>query len=227
MSRQPFLEMPLHLLRIVLSDLDCMDSLAAAILSHSSFYVAFSEDSTNIISRILGNQIPVDLLPYSIAVYEATRIDHCNSDHIMKLLLRFFSEISPPSQDVLRLEHLEPAAAKVISKTHSIVEHFSHDFVKKTLPLTRNKLGLYRPDYSQASAGEVFRIRRALYRFQLYCNLQAGGKQRDTSSLYQQYFFFGLFSPWVNEQLACIHDYLEQVLSSGTLLTPLIPLFSP
>lgn len=228
MSRQPFLEMPVHLLSMVLSDLDGMQTLGSAILSHPSFYAAYKERSTNIITRIVQNQIPLDLMPYAISVYEATRVDYRNPDDVMNLLLRFFSDVALPPSLMLLPRHLEPAAAHLISKTHSAVEQFSSDFVDDILPLAQDQLGLGRPNYDQASADEIFRIRRAFYRFQLYCNLtfrdqsdlRRSKRQRANLHSYLQIYFFGYFSPWVNEQLACIHDYLERVLSIGTLLHP-------
>jgi hypothetical protein len=33
--------------------------------------------------------------------------------------------------------------------------------------------------------------------------------------MYLDIFLFGPFSPWINEQLACVHDYLEEVLSKA------------
>jgi hypothetical protein len=220
--------MPVHLLSMVLSDLDGMQTLGSAILSHSSFYAAYKEQSRNIITRIVQNQIPLDLIPYAIAVYKATQVDHRNLKEVKLLLIRHFSDEALLPRSMLQPEHLEPAVAHLLSKTHSAVERFSHDFVDDTLPLTRDQPGLYRPNHNQASPSEVFRIRRALYRFQLYCNLsfrderdlRRDKEQRETLFHYQQRFLFGLFSPWVNEQLACIHDYLERVLSIGMSLPP-------
>jgi len=220
--------MPVHLLSLILSDLDGMQTLGSAILSHSSFYAAYKEQSTAIIHRIVQNQIPLDLIPYAIAVYRATQVDHHNSKDVKSLLARHFDNIALPPSLMLRPEHLEPAVAHLISKTHSAVERFSHDFVDDTLPLTQDQLGLHRQNYNQASTSEIFRIRRALYRFQLYCNLtfrdqsdlRRSKQQRANLDSYLRLNYFGYFSPWVNEQLACIHDYLERVLSVGTNLPP-------
>jgi hypothetical protein len=55
-----------------------------------------------------------------------------------------------------------------------------------------------------------------MYRYLLYCNLFRSDTPLDRGlespiTLY----FFQKFSPWVNEQLACVHDYFERVLSRG------------
>lgn len=227
MSQPLFLEMPVHLLTAILSNLDSMQSLGSAILSHSSLYAAFKEQSTNIIYRIVQNQIPSDIIPYATAVYKASQVDNRNPDDVGRILRRFFFNNVYPSGLVEHLPtDLDPAVAHALSKTHSVIDHFARGFVDDTLPLTRNQLGLYRPNYNQASMTEIFRIHRALYRFQLYCNLRL----RDQSDLCraskheialnsQTAFFFQVFSPWVNEQLACIHDYLERELSIGTFPT--------
>ncbi|KAI0385011.1 hypothetical protein F5Y04DRAFT_292552 [Hypomontagnella monticulosa] len=57
---------------------------------------------------------------------------------------------------------------------------------------------------------EIVRVERALYRFQLYCNLFREGepdhqKQRDV--------YFSYFSAWENEQLACVHDLLVRMVA--------------
>lgn len=225
MLGQSLLDLPLHVLTEVLSYLDSIPSLGSAILSHSALYAAYKEQSTNIIECIVLNQIPSDLMPYAVATYDATRVNHRSLDDIVNLLRNYFSDVAPSRHFVLRLEHLEPSAAHLISKTHCAVLHFSNAFIADTLPLTRRRLGYHRSSYARASTIELFRIRRALYRFQLYCNLTFRGEndlrrdreQRLTIYRYQSRFF-NYFSPWVNEQFACIHDFLERVLSTCKLL---------
>lgn len=112
--------------------------------------------------------------------------------------------------------------ASTISKTYGHVEYFCECFVRERLPLMHKLMGRHpNPQDSRPSQMELFRIRRALYRFQIYCNLNfrdvvdfhPGRWVREMRNYRLGRYFFNPFSPWVNEQLACVHDYLEEVLS--------------
>ncbi len=106
-----------------------------------------------------------------------------------------------------------------LDSMHAMVEWFTRDFARDTLPLVGKELGLERPGEMVLSADETFRIHRAMYRFQMYCNLfyksPPATAQEWWFGLGLRKYFFGRYSPWVNEQLACIHDYFERVLSRG------------
>lgn len=59
------------------------------------------------------------------------------------------------------------------------------------------------------------RYEREFYRFELYCNLYHDFKTPVMSLEEQRVFFFSNFSPWENEQLTCVHDYLIRLLAPG------------
>ena len=117
--------------------------------------------------------------------------------------------------------------AGAISRTHTMVQYFTRAFLRDTA-LGPPVLGLQRPDWTTASADEEFRIQRAMYRFQMYCNLfrdvNRDRKSRlDFSGTLSS--FFENFPPWANEQLGCINDYFERVLSRGRSSGPPVPSF--
>jgi hypothetical protein len=91
---------------------------------------------------------------------------------------------------------------------HSIVQSFCDKFAAAAFEK------LYENDNHAAgvlSSDENFRIMRALYRAELYWELfgrESGGLVSNLGN-----GFFDRHSPWVNEQLACIHDFLERELS--------------
>ncbi|KAG5806140.1 hypothetical protein H9Q74_009496 [Fusarium xylarioides] len=82
------------------------------------------------------------------------------------------------------------------------------------------------------SPGENYRISRAFYRFQIHRNLFLDKEEEiDLFSSYDddededsssdselKKLFFDRHSPWVNEQLACVYDFLETRLT-GVMLT--------
>lgn len=225
MSTHAFLRMPLHLLSMVLSHLDSIQSLRSAILSHSSLYIGFKENPDRIISDILNGQMSPETMVYAIAAYKANSIDSGDKEQIEDFLMRWFDFAGPdaPGEYYITPGELDPSVASALSRTHTVVQHFTRDLVQDTLPLSREELGLERSDHTRASPSEVFRIHRALYRFQVYCNLffrdekdfRPDRERRSALCALLHVYFFGLFSTWVNEQLACVHDYLERVLSRG------------
>lgn len=56
---------------------------------------------------------------------------------------------------------------------------------------------------------ELYRKHRAFYRFKIYCNLFRARKPPTFNVYKHQGVFFSKFSPWENELLGCIHDYLS------------------
>lgn len=251
-----FLELPLHLLSTILTKLECMQSLGAAILSHSSIYAAFHDDAKHIAQCILRTQIPAELMHYAAAAFESSLND--NSDRRMGLVLlgkafngQFRPENGPPFQrwcldwmfdhslsgdgvraifarsstwDIPEYDALDAnTIASMFSKTHAVVEHFCSRFLAERLPLWQGLRGQLHPGNECPSEKEVFRIKRALYLFQIYCNMnfphgsgfETSEEARDIQAQYVKCYILGSFSPWVNEQLACVHDYLEEVLSTS------------
>lgn len=228
MTDPPLLRMPLHLLSLVLALLDSTPTLASAILSHSSLYAAFDEDRDRIIRSILRNQISPELMVYAFPTYLSTLPSFDPHDlektrSFLRLHIERVFEFRLPVQPDLWTNPgpVDIHLATTLSRRQVVIEKFTRDFVQDTLPLRRAELGLpLDDDRNLASDAEVFRIHRAMYRYQLYCNIfrhtcnvQQLGRWGTSLALY----FFAQFSPWVNEQLACIHDYFERVLSRGTV----------
>ncbi len=228
MATPPFLRMQLHLFTMVLSNLDNIQSLGSSILSHFSLYSAFEENPNTVIYDILRNQMSLEEMIYAMATYEASSVEPRNTARAEDLLQRWFNFMGPEARWFYRLYpgKLKPSVAGAISRKHTTIQYFGHDFVKETLPLISEELGLERPDYIHVTANEVLRIHRALYRFQINCHLffhddkdfrPDRERRRDLCDTMHG-DFFGPFSPWLNEQLVCIHDYLERVLSRGKIL---------
>ncbi len=178
MSTQLILQMPLHLLSIVLSYLDSALTLGSAILSYSSLYAAFKENPDRIMSDILTSQISPETMIYALAAYEVRSIYGTSLRQIEKFLCERLDFDRPQAirRYCIRPGELDPSVAGTLSRTHTIIQYFAQDFVRDTLPLTRGQLSLERSDCSRASTSEIFRIHRALYRFQLYCSLCRRGE---------------------------------------------------
>jgi hypothetical protein len=236
----PFLRMPLHLLTLILSELDDMQSLGSAIRSHRLLYAAYQDDTNTVLKSIIRRQIPPSLMRYAVAAYDAHHTNRDDKEALSGLVVGLLSRRDrrgrPLQESFLkhRIEDKTGAAALAasLSRTHSVIQYFCRRFLADTLPLAPEVFGPARSPSAEASADEIFRTCRALYRFQIYCNVgfhdnHNGEPGRDLSQGWssvlrecQEHTHFQAFSPWVNEQLGCIHDYLERVLSRGLSSMP-------
>lgn len=234
-TQPTFLQLPLHLVGQILTQLDDLQTLDSAILSHPLLYASYKDlGATTVLLSIVRNQIPQDVMPYAIMAYKAQTVD---LRHAYTLATRAFFRRSqrdfldkyvqyslPREKDAYTV----PSFAAALIKTHSAVQYFCNRFIQDVLPLAPQCIA---PDSARLSptapsSTEVYRIQKALYRFQVYCNLRVRQESeledgtdvgavhmRERDSLFHIQHLFSESSPWVNEQLACIHDYLERVLS--------------
>lgn len=113
-----------------------------------------------------------------------------------------------------------PDALRVDEFYHHVT-FFATSFASSTLSKLPVVDGHGNPQ-APLSPNEWRRIEGNLYRFELYCNLfrnhrpkfrQTGLMAADEE---QRDLFFKMYSPWENEQLACIHDFLWRQLSIRT-----------
>lgn len=249
-----FLVMPLHILGMILSRLDDMQFLGSAIFSHSLWYAAYQDDALGILKSILRNQIPANLMRYAIFAHDVrygffahgVRRMPAKEEKVWDGLRSEFITAGYDTPDGTTCQESflnelvnQPRAqtlAATLSKTHSVVQHFCRQFLSDTLPLAPKALGSFRSGSAAVSADEIFRVCRALYRFQIYSShlgLREDGDHQDERATDVNPRWsdnlvgcvacehFECFSPWVNEQLACMHDFLERKLSIGSFRNPL------
>lgn len=235
-TQPTFLQLPLHLVGQILTQLEDLQTLGSAILSHPLLYASYKDlGATRVLLAIVRNQIPQDVMPYAIMAYKAQTVD---PRHAYTLTTRAFFRRSQRDfldkyvrYSLLREKNADavPSFAAALTKTHSAVEYFCNRFIHDVLPLAAQCVAPDSAHFSPTapSSTEVYRIQKALYRFQVYCNLSArqeselqggtdvgAGRLRESRiSLQGIQHFFSQSSPWVNEQLACIHVYLERVVS--------------
>ncbi|KAK7415146.1 hypothetical protein QQX98_006090 [Neonectria punicea] len=206
--------LPLHLISDILCMLGNIKHLPAALLSNRIFYTAYL-DTPSLAVDILRLQLPDDLLTLALAAHASQKsirekygVDTTQflTECYDKPFNALGGQFHLPLDDALRISRLNDALAQLRG-----------DFCATTL---RKLYGLSRDDPMAAalSAGELYRVSRALYRFQIYGNLFLERDEACKPSPAQKALFFGRHSPWVNEQLACIYDYLETRLT-GVMLT--------
>ena len=197
-----------------LPDVTSAKSLA---LISSSFYHTFLDAQSVLLTQVLQNEITTNLLHGAFAASKASRIPLWTKQAVRGFLDEYFGDFNPHKSQKWKLSE-----ALHMSRVHSCVEFFAAEFASAAL--SRNPTA--RGSNAAPSAAEMIRIKRILYRFELYCNLfrkphhdrmirgerncliQPSPFEKEE----QRDVFLDMFSPWENEQLGCIHDHLiEQI----------------
>jgi hypothetical protein len=166
--------------------------------------------------EVFGRQVKAGLLPHVMAVIEASRFpDPYNGASIQVLLTILYDE---PAQLAARLESMSLADLLQIGQTHVAIEGLVNDFANMAWACSLQD----EPDLSSdlvLSPGEHFRFCCAFYRTELFFRLFRGTTTTkfDSKTATIEYdLFFSKYAPWENEQLACVHDFLEDVFFTGS-----------
>lgn len=192
---------PLELLQRTLVHLD-FKSLRNATLSCRRIFYAFRSIETLIAGEILLRQIDYDVLPEAILVNKSWSL----GEPSVRKGLEFAKN----------LECREPAPTKwnladalPLARFHKKVNYLAIQAARDALQKQPRLLAMGEPD--APTREEICRFERALYRFQLFCNVVGRLSPVRGGELHNM--FFKHFATWENEQLACIHEHLVRVVS--------------
>ncbi len=218
--------LPTEIKQAILSSLADVASLRALILTCSTLHRAFLGVKSLTIANIIRAQIDPNLMQDALTTLRFSRITPCSkvaAENLRRDYIRRETSFSVPKwtfRDTLDLSEL-----------HSHVEFFARIFASSALshnPVT----GLPKTGPVKISPSELIRIERTLYRFEFYHTSFAKRElpvglteiftENNTVQDRARYLHTG-FAPWENEQLACIRDYLFEILS--TCMCPLASAF--
>ncbi|KAK3292943.1 uncharacterized protein B0H64DRAFT_476570 [Chaetomium fimeti] len=172
---------------------------AAAFLECRHFSMSFKENQGVDVS-IVRPQIAPALLPYKIALTEASRLPRpFVGSSVITLLDKLYSRPDRLASST----HLPVGLVQQINCTYDKMDAMVTDFavcaLKRISP--RDKA---RSTSVPLSPAEHFRFCRAFYRVELFYTLfQCGAFDDDMNR-----WFFSRHPPWENEQLACVYQYL-------------------
>ena len=208
-SRSPIEDLPSELVQHILDLLPDVKSLLSTILTCSSVYNAFTGDEVQITSQVVKNRMDVEVLPEAVAAVNSSHLAPWTLEPMQKfvndqLLSRQTPQSSWTLSDALFLESL-----------HCHVEYFALDFASQALAKLSVPGDANAMLASPLTPDELHRTQRAFYRFEIYCNLFKARKPQVFDIHEHRGVFFSNFSPWENEQLGCIHDYLFNVVALG------------
>jgi len=207
----PIEGLSVELVRMILSGVQDVPSLHAAVLSSPLFYRAFWGAETDITTQVVLNQIDSSVLPEAIAASESSLLSGNGSDG--QVTLDFITQNLSRRPTPPRAWSL-PEALR-LGQLHIYVVSLAKKFAMAVM----NEPS-FRCSDSVITSQEISRIERALYRFEIYCNLfRKSTPTRVQPGAFdaQNQLFFASFAPWENEQLGCIHDFLARIVSPGQL----------
>ena len=197
--------LPPELAPIILCQAPDAPTLRSLILCAPSFYHGYRATSKVILEAVLNNEYGSRLLPEALATQLSSRLpqegfDSARNDFLTNLQNKPQMPVDWTLTDSLAL-----------SKLHGDVDFFASEFaahwnehVDEAVPV----------DTEPVTRTEMERIRRALFRFELYCNNFPKSLDRPGPDERKE-LFLDQFSPWENEQLVTMYEYLLQTMSIG------------
>lgn len=196
----------------ILRNLDNVRFLTPTLLACRHFYSSFKE-SPSIELEILRRQIPSDLLPESVALMEVSRLPRpYTASSIRGLLKDLYQERDQMSNEI----GLLPLSFILrMGYNYDIIHSLVMEFAKDAWGLLSHGRQEMLGDFLLSST-EYVRFCRAFYRADLLLYLFRGEKQKHRSEfetiLNSE---FSYHPPWEDEQLGCVHDFLEKRFSQG------------
>lgn len=201
----PTLEtLPVETRQAILGELADVRSLRRAAIACPALYEAFISAQYSLTSKVLSRHLPQDILPEASAALQSASISPWPRSETQEFVARHFY-----TRNVLHAKWTLKEALSVM-KLYDHISYFANTLAKEALASEELK-GACEP----ASRTELARIERALYRFQIYCNLFPGLKRPLFDAAFQKALYFNKFSPWENEQLAAVHDFLHRSVCPG------------
>ncbi|KAI5457107.1 hypothetical protein BGZ63DRAFT_365648 [Mariannaea sp. PMI_226] len=208
--------LPLHLVADILGMLPNVQHLPNVLMSHRIFYNAYV-DNPSLIIDMLRLQVPENLLPLAVAAYTSQKsFRDRNGIDPVKFMAEHYDK---PFASLGGSYHISLDQALYISRLDDALNDMRNDFCTASLYKLHDLSREFPmpPELRRLSDGEFYRISRAMYRFHIYGNLFLDGEDAEQYDESHKAAFFDCHSPWVNEQLACVCDFLETKLT-GVML---------
>jgi hypothetical protein len=195
-------DLPCEIVGAILKSLDHLRFLPPALLTCRHFYASFKE-THGVEASIVRHQIPPALLPFAVAVAEASRLPHLLvASSVISLLDEPYTQ---PAHLAARVSTLPASFVRKMGRTHDVIHAFTTDYASSAWHLISP--GTSAIDLSPT---EYFRFCHAFYRIELIYTLQRRVPPAETHP-----WLFSKHAPWENEQLGCAYEYLETTFAKG------------
>ncbi|KAI0886245.1 uncharacterized protein GGS22DRAFT_126405 [Annulohypoxylon maeteangense] len=207
-------KLPVEIVLNILCSIDDVDALKAATRTCRYLHSTFTSYKNTIIAQVLLHHISWDVFPEAILVYKSSRFQTLGPGFNLQQLEDFSSKflsrrMTSPSQNTFQdLEEAPP-----LIRVHEIVKFLAENIADTAwnTHLDHNEDDRCRP---KPSSRDIYKIQRALYRFQLFWNTVGNWPVELTlPAMYDVFFRF--FSNWENEQLACVRHHLAAIIDNS------------
>ena len=195
---------------------------APAVLDRRHLSMSFRKKQ-RVDASIVRPQITPTLLPYTIALMEASRLPRpLAGSSVINLLDTLYSR---PHCLAEHVRGLPTGQAQQINHTYDTIDTMVTDFAAGALDRNGGAISTS----VSLSPAEHFRFCRAFYRVELFYTLfRSGAFDDDHMNRWflsrhppwendMNRWFFSRHPPWENEQLACVYSYLATRLDQGSL----------
>ncbi|KAK0377043.1 hypothetical protein CLIM01_05576 [Colletotrichum limetticola] len=198
-------DIPCELVSSILRSLDDFETLTSALLACRYIYTSFKQIAGTELA-ILRRKIGLDLLPYAVASLEASRLKPSpGDDSSIRALLDLLYD--NPSQLVARTASISSEFLRSMSRKHDWVTALALSYAAEARIHLSSDIAAS-PEAVDLSPSEYIRFCRAFYRVDLfYLLFGAVGNFNGLSGMGN--LLFHRHPPWVNEQLGCVHDFIE------------------
>ncbi|OTA99707.1 hypothetical protein M426DRAFT_268916 [Hypoxylon sp. CI-4A] len=208
-----FTDLPPEIVSAILRNLDDLRYLAPALLSCRHVYNSYKE-FPHIDATVLCSQVTMALVPYAVAVAEASNLPRPRLENsVCKLLDKLYSD---PAKLTEYLWKMPPNVLRAMVETHEAVLYFANSFAA-------NAWDQISPENSSTtklvlSPQEHFRFYRSFYQIELFYRLFRG-PDPIANGIFRKgmnSWFFWRLPPWVIEQMFSAYEFFQQTFARAS-----------
>ncbi|KAL9116408.1 MAG: hypothetical protein Q9187_007066 [Circinaria calcarea] len=199
-----------ELLNLILTQIPSIQDLHSLVRASSKVYRVFLLSKTRILSSVVHNTYPSDVIPDAITAVNASRLDRGPDKETVIKFINNYAEDRKRNHS----EHLLPLSTSIaLCKLHRSINYFVQDFTRRSILALQQCVQPSRDIeklHAPLSTIEKARLQRAFVRFEIYgCLFYARPYFTGTiwSALKQAQIFLTEFPPWEIEELVCVRDY--------------------
>lgn len=206
-------DIPCELVASILRSLDDFETLTSFLLACRHIYTSFQQIPGTELA-IIRQRIEPDLLPYAVASLDASKLQPSPGDESsFRSLLDLLYDA--PSQLVARTASMPPELLRSMSRKHDWVTTLALSYAAEAKIHISSDI-ITSSEAVDLSPSEYFRFCRAFYRVDLFYFLfGAVGNFHALSGVGN--LLLDRHPPWENEQLGCVHDFIETKFLEGKL----------
>jgi hypothetical protein len=214
-AKVSFASLPQEVVAIILRHSPDLDTFLSSIASCRAFFDAFQNAPTSLTRTLVARKVG-DLLPQATFVLLArnARTYAHSPAEMAQAMAQLLSRWGDESAVLAHRWSLADGIAAI--RLHKIIDELANKTAAYCLSWLEKLSG---HSQEEPSDSELARIRRALYRFELFCRLFPPVLDTEVSdSVLEagQLVFLQQGHPWESEQLASVHESLWRLVAPGT-----------